>query len=301
MIPLIPALAGGLIVAGILGIIYGAQRHPVVEAAPRRRGRLGTWWDTLGRRTQLGALVALVVGVLLAIGTGWFIMAVLLPLAVIGLPYILVQGESKRTIERIEAMGEWTRSLAGVLTSGAGLEQALIVSKRSAPKAIEPEVNRLVARLDARWSVEDALRAFATDLDDATGDQMVMQMMLGARRRGAQLASVLKSVADSTADDVSSRRQIEADRAKPRSTARWVTILSAGGLLMFGLTGTFLEPYHSPEGQLALVALLSVYVMLLIQMRNMSTSRPFPRLLTAKPERGTRTRDLTVPADGGAR
>lgn len=301
MIPLIPALAGGLIVAGILGIIYGVQRHPVIEAKPRRRGRLGTWWDTLGRRTQLGALVALVVGVLLAIGTGWFIMAVLLPLAVIGLPYILVQGESKRTIERIEAMGEWTRSLAGVLTSGAGLEQALIVSKRSAPKAIEPEVNRLVARLDARWPVEDALRAFATDLDDATGDQMVMQMMLGARRRGAQLASVLKSVADSTADDVSSRRQIEADRAKPRSTARWVTILSAGGLLMFGLTGKFLEPYHSPEGQLALVALLSVYVMLLIQMRNMSTSRPFPRLLTAKPDRGTRARDLTVPADGGAR
>ncbi len=301
MIPLIPALAGGLIVAGILGIIYGVQRHPVVEAKPRRRGRLGTWWDSLGRRTQLGALVALVVGILLAIGTGWFIMAVILPLAVIGLPYVLVQGESKRTIERIEAMGEWTRSLAGVLTSGAGLEQALIVSKRSAPKAIEPEVSRLVARLDARWSVEDALRAFATDLDDATGDQMVMQMMLGARRRGAQLASVLKSVADSTADDVSSRRQIEADRAKPRSTARWVTILSAVGLAGFGLTGTFLEPYHSPEGQLALVALLSVYVMLLIQMRNMSTSRPFPRLLTAKPDRGARTRDLIAPVDGGAR
>ena len=50
------------------------------------------------------------------------------------------------------------------------LERALIATLRSTPEAIKPEVSRLVARLRARWSTEDALLKFADELDDATGD-----------------------------------------------------------------------------------------------------------------------------------
>ena len=67
---------------------------------------------------------------------------------------------------------------------------------------------------------------FADDLDDATGDLVAANLILGARRRGAGLASVLESLAESVADDVRARRAIEADRAKPRTTARWVTIIT---------------------------------------------------------------------------
>ena len=74
------------------------------------------------------------------------------------------------------------------------------------------------------------MRAFADELDDPTGDLVAANLILGARRRGAGVASVLEALAESVAADVRARREIEADRAKPRSTARWVTIITVGPL-----------------------------------------------------------------------
>ena len=105
-------------------------------------------------------------------------------------------------------MEEWTRSLSGVLTAGVGLEQALRRHPALHPGSRSaPEVTRLVARLRARWATEDALRAFADELDDATGDLVAANLILGARRRGAGLASVLEGLAESVAADVRARRR----------------------------------------------------------------------------------------------
>ncbi len=139
-------------------------------------------------------------------------------------------------------MAEWTRNLAGVLTVGVGLEQALVATLRSAPQPIRPEVSRLVARLRARWTTEDALQEFADELDDATGDLVAAYLILGARRRGTGLASVLQGLAESVADDVAARRQIEADRAKPRATARNVTLIT---LAVLG-PARVRRPVHGP-------------------------------------------------------
>ena len=180
-------------------------------------------------------------------------------------------------------MEEWTRSLSGVLTVGVGLEQALVATLRSTPAVIAPEVTRLVARLRARWATEDALRAFADELDDATGDLVAANLILGARRRGAGLASVLEGLAESVAADVRARRQVEADRAKPRATARWVTIISVGVLVILAISGTYVEPYQSPLGQIILVALLSAYVATLVWMKRMAIGRAMPRFLSPLP------------------
>jgi hypothetical protein len=48
-------------------------------------------------------------------------------------------------------------------------------------------------------------------------------LILGAHRRGPGLAAVLDDLAGTVAEEVRIRRGIEADRAKPRTTARWVT------------------------------------------------------------------------------
>lgn len=52
--------------------------------------------------------------------------------------------------------------------------------------------------------------------------------------------------------DVRALRQVEADRAKPRTIARWVTIITIGVLAVLALTGTYIDPYQTPLGQLLL-------------------------------------------------
>jgi len=192
---------------------------------------------------------------------------------------LLSSGGETEQIRRLEAMEEWIRGLSGVLTSGVGLEQALIATLRSTPDAIRPEVGRLVARLRARWSTEAALRAFADDLDDATGDLIAANLILGAKRRGPGLASVLEALAESVSADVRARRQVEADRAKPRTTARWVTIITIGVLAVLAFTGTYVDPYKSPFGQLLLSVLLGAYAAVLIWMRRMAAGKPLPRFI----------------------
>jgi Flp pilus assembly protein TadB len=224
-------------------------------------------------------VVALIVGVGIALTTGWLIAIPLLPVAVLGLPTVLVVSDAGKGIERIEAISEWTRSLAGVLTAGQGLEGAIQASLRSAPEAIRPEVARLVGRLRAYSGTEEALRAFGDDLNDATGDLVVGALILGSAQRGEGLARVLTGLSESVAEDVRARREIEIERNKPRSTARMVTLISASALAFFALTGQFLAPYRSPVGQVVLAGLLAAYAGSLMLMRRMSRVAPVPRFL----------------------
>jgi len=282
MSPLIPGLAGALIVAGVLGLVYALTPRPEpVERASGvgRRHPVSGWWRELSPRMRAAFLVACVVGMLVAVLTGFVLAAVVLPLTVIGLPYLAATSTETRRIARMDGIAEWTRNLSGVLTAGAGLEQALIATLRSTPEAIRPEVGRLAARLQARWRTEAALRAFADDLDDATGDMVAGALILSARRRGAGLAAVLEGLAESVDDDVTARRKIEADRAKPRSTARIVTIVSVVVLGVLALSGTFMAPYATPLGQVVLGVLLALYAATLVWMRRMTHGIPTPRFL----------------------
>ena len=288
MTPLIPALGGALAVAGVIGVIVGLRRTPPPPPAPpyRPQSRLTSRLTSMDRRTKMLALAGVAAGLLIWLLTGWAIAVALAPLAVVGLPTLLSAPPSAARIDKLEALEEWTRALASVLTVGVGLEEALRATLRSTPEAIRPEVTLLIARLRARIGTEEALRAFADDLNDATGDLVASYLILGARRRGQGLASVLESLAESVAADVRARRAIEADRAKPRTTARWVTIITVCVLGFLALTGDYIAPYGTPLGQVLLVMLLSAYVALLVWMRNMAKGQALPRFLGAAAREG---------------
>lgn len=285
MMALVAALAGALLVAGVLGVVAGLRLAPVRPPAPRRGGERGRPWSqrlaalTAGRRQLL--IVGGVAGVVLALATGWVIAVVLVPAAVVGVPMLLSAPEEAQRTTRLEALEEWTRSLSGVLSVSVGLEQALIATVRSAPEPIRAEVTALAARLRARWSTEDAIRAFADDIDDTTGDLVAGYLILGARRRGTGLAAVLESLAESVAADVRIRREIQNDRDKPRGTARLVTLITVGVLAFLAMTGDYVRPYASPFGQLLLTALLGLYVATLVWMRKMAMGKPLPRFIGA--------------------
>jgi Flp pilus assembly protein TadB len=276
VIALVPAVAGAMVVGGLLALVAGLRRVPDV---PRRRRSRRPRVVAVSRRTTALAALGLAAGVLGWLATGWVLALVIGPVTVAGLPLLLSPPASTEQIARLEALEEWTRSLAGVLTVGVGLEQALVATLRSTPAPISAEVHRLVARLRARWVTEDALRAFADELDDSTGDLVAANLILGARRRGAGLASVLEGLAESVSADVRARRQVEADRAKPRATARWVTLISASALLVLAVSGDYVEPYGTALGQVILAVLLAAYVATLVWMRRMAQGRPLPRFL----------------------
>ena len=286
MTPLLPAVAGALVVAGLIGVMVGLRKAPPRPLAPRRSHPALTRLTRISARTRGLLLAGLGAGVVVAALTEWWVAALVLPAAAAGLPVLLSAPPAAARIDRLEAMEEWTRALSGVLTVGVGLEQALVSTLRSTPDPIRTEVATLVARLRARWATEDALRAFADDLDDATGDVIAANLILGARRRGSGLASVLESLAESVAADVRARREIEADRAKPRATARWVTIITVSVLSFLAVTGEYIAPFGSPLGQVLLVALLCLYVATLVWMRTMATGRPLPRFIGAAVRQG---------------
>lgn len=269
-------VSGTLVGLSIAWFVFAMRPDPEGDDQTVRRP---SRWSRVPRRTWIVLAVGVLAGVCTWLLTGWLVAVVAIPVAAVGLPLLLSDGGASTQITRLEAMEEWTRSLAGVLTVGVGLEQALGATLRSVPTAIAPEVRRLVARLRARWNTEEALRAFADELDDATGDLVAANLILGARRRGAGLASVLQALAESVAADVRARRQIEADRAKPRATARWVTIISAGVLIVFTFSGQYVEPYSTPIGQVVLVALVTAYVAVLLWMKRMAAGKPAARLI----------------------
>lgn len=265
------ALVGGLVL-----LVMGLRRRPVAAPKPARQRQRR---EAMSRRTRTLLVGGVVVGVVLWLVTGWVIAVVAVPAIAVVVPALLLINDNNVVIARLEAMEEWSRSLASVLSVGVGLEQALIRTLKSTPPAIQAEVGTLVARLRARWRTEDALRAFADDLNDLTGDQIASSLMLGATRRGAGLASVLEGMAATVADDVRIRRAIEADRAKPRTAARWITVITLGVLVLVTANTTYVAPYGSALGQLILLVLLGSYLACLMWMRSIAKTPPLPRFL----------------------
>lgn len=273
------AVSGALLCGGLWLGLTGLRRVPVDPPAPKRlQFRPRTRWGGVSRRTRMLAVAGLVVGVVIALTSGWVIAVVVLPLALAGLPALLAPASTQH-IARLEAMEEWTRHLAGILTAGVGLEQALVVTLRATPDPILPEVSTLVGRLHARWPTEDALRAFADDLDDATGDLIAAKLILASDRRGPGLADVLQSLAESVATEVRARRTVEADRAKPRATVRWITLITVVAIGLLALNPAYIAPYRSPLGQAVLALLLGIDVACLVWMRLMTRTPTTPRFI----------------------
>lgn len=262
----------GLVLLGYAVLVAPHNPAPTSATRPRRSGRLSR---TLVLRLGIG----LGLGLLGLLVTGWPVALLVGPLAAVGLPALLAPPPHAAQIPRLEALQEWTRGLAGVLTVGIGLEQAIMATSRSAPAAIRPQVSSLAGRLAARTPTDVALRRFADELADPTGDLIVTALLLGASRRGQGMAGVLENLAASVADEVRIRRAVEADQAKVRTAAKLitaVTLLMMGGLFV---AGTYTRPYGSPLGQVVLVILIAAYAGALAWMRRIANGTPPARLI----------------------
>jgi tight adherence protein B len=286
------AVCGVAITLGLLLAVTGLLPAPVTDP-----GR-ASWWQAAATRWRArpapprqqawarwrwpvavgGALVAWAL-------SGWPVTGLITAAVVIGVPALAAASRAgARQIDRAEAVEEWTRRLADVLVTGTGLEQAVAATSRTCPAVIRPQVGDLSARLSARWPTDAALRAFADDLDDATGDLVTAALLLAARRRGPGLAPVLTAIADALAEEVAMLRTIDAERATPRTTARTITVITVGALLLAAGNTTYLRPYGTPGGQLVLAVLLSTFTATLAWVHALGRPRPVPRVLGHAPD-----------------
>ncbi|WNV75293.1 type II secretion system F family protein [Geodermatophilus sp. DSM 44513] len=286
---LLAGVCGALLVGGLL-LAAHALTAPAATARPPRRRRLPptVHADRQTSRRQRALWVAGgVAAATVWLASGWPVGGVLAGLAVVGVPWLLTQfSAGNAAVERLEALQEWVRRASDVLAAGGGLEQTLIRSARTAPQPIAAEVAALAARLQAHWPTSRALLAFADDLDDAAGDLVVAALLLGAELRGPGLARVLTELAGSLTEEVTMRRKVEADRAKPRANARWLLLITVAAAGLAALNGDYLTPYGTGLGQLVLAVIAALMVGCLLWMRRLTAPAPPVRFLVNSDRRG---------------
>jgi len=268
----VTAVATATILIGITLTVVGARRHEVIPGRPTQ--------VTTARASRHAVVLVLCCAAGMAMWwlTGFIVAVIAVPTAALLLPALLRTPASGTPIAVLSGLEQWTRGLSGMLVVGAGIETALAASVGSAPPAVRPAVQSLSTRLNARWPISEALRAFADDLDDATADLIAATLLLGAQRRGEGLAAVLDDLAVTVADEVRIRREVEADRARPRTTARIVTGITLAVLAVLTVSG-YLGPYGSLLGQLLLTGLLTAFVGCLVWLRRATAGRATPRFL----------------------
>ncbi|MFF7246164.1 type II secretion system F family protein [Embleya sp. NPDC008237] len=290
---LLVAVCGCLLVGGLIGLVVGlvgTYDDPTPKPPGRlelavRRMRSGpvSARQRTARRVRLG--IGIVVAALVWLFTGFLMAGLLVIVAFTGLPWLLAPTKSDRTvINRLDALAEWTRRIADLIELGAGLENAILTSRATCPEPIVEEVGDLVSRLQSRWRPDEALRAFAADLGDATADKIAAALILRSADRGPGLAMALKDLAGTVREEVRQRRAIEADRAGARIAVRWITYITLGvTALVVVINRSYAEPYGSVAGQLVLLLLAMAYIGTLMWMRSLATDRAKPRFLVADP------------------
>jgi Flp pilus assembly protein TadB len=255
---LVVTLAGAIIMAGLVLIVAVWSNTDLLPAPPtgRPRTHLVPWRS---RRTLVETAAVVIASIAAWAATGWPVAGLAVAASVIFLPRLLGGRTTQRRIARLEAMETWTRQLADVLTTGTGIEDALLTTAADPPGPIAAEVTTLRRRLEFRISTEDAVRAFADDLANPVADTIAATLIIASRVRGRGLHDVLTALAGTVGKDVAMQREIEAERATHRTTAIWV-VAALGVFVGFAVFNrAYVAPFGTAAGQMMLVFVAALY------------------------------------------
>jgi tight adherence protein B len=247
------AVCGAGVGLGLVVLVGGLRGGPPARTPGGARVRVGMERATLRLGLAAGA------GVLVGVATRWPVGAVLAAGAGALAPELAGGAAARRAaVARTEAVAGWAEMLRDTLAGAAGLEQAILASAPVAPTPIRAEVTALAVRL-GHQPLPAALRAFADDLADPTGDLVAAALLLAADRHARRLGELLGALAAAARDDATMRLRIDAARARTRASAR--IVLATTGAMAAGLVVVnrgYLAPYDTATGQLvlALVGLL---------------------------------------------
>ncbi|MGW1107904.1 type II secretion system F family protein [Streptomyces sp. NPDC002540] len=304
MILLWALLSGMAVTGGLVGVVVGLLGTTAPRQAPfwlrwkaSRAG--GVQSEEVRLRRQALAVVGSVLFVAVWLVSGNFVAGALIGVAVVGVPWLITPAQmAKDRIGQLEALSEWTQRLAGLLRLGMGLEQAMITSRQGAPEELASQIVTLSDRLRLGWRPEEALRAFGDELDDVTADKVLAALVLSVNDRGPGLAQALEDLAGTVRDEVARKRVIESDRAKPRTTVRWMTFMILGIVGAGFFVPSYTKPYSTLLGQLVLAFLTAGFVGVLALMRQLGQFRRIPRFLVTDPSSTVRLPEPVTAAAG---
>ncbi|MEX5636651.1 type II secretion system F family protein [Parafrankia sp. FMc2] len=257
--------------AGLFLIVYGWRGAPDEDTRrPARRPWAWPWrTDPRFARWAAGSVAA---GIVAGAVTGWVVGALLIAMAVYGLPRMLGPDRAQaRQVARTQGIAVWAEQLRDTLAAAAGLEQAILATAQTAPAAIRDEVALLSARINRRERLGPALRGLADDLDDPLADLVIGALILASEHQARQLSGLLGQLAATARSQVDMLGRIEVGRARMRTTMRVVVVTSivfAGGLIVFNRP--FLDPYGTAAGQLVLLTIGAIFTGGFVWLRRMA-------------------------------
>lgn len=293
MIQLLAMLAFLMTAGGVIMSVFflvGTRKPP--RPPSMLRLRLRRFWTGPARTARQRAvhqsllIFAVVAGAASWLLTGWPVGGLIVALAIPGIPWLFAASSAeKRAVARLGALEAWTRRVSDYVRNGIGLQAAIIATARAAPPLIDHEVRRLAARLQAGTDPEEALRAFADELNDYSCDEVVAPLILQLSDAGEGLHLALSDVAQGLAEESSTRATVDGERSTARFTVRFLTGATIAVLAFGAINSAYAAPYRTVLGQLILVGLAVLYMGLMLWVRALSLPEHRPRLLRAEGQR----------------
>ncbi len=252
------AVCGAGFGVGVTLVAAGLRGVPFPALGGLRAGLAGP----AGARRLARTALAVGVGLLVVVVTGWPVAGVLVALAVACAPGLLGgQPAHQRLVQRTEAIAGWAEMLRDTLAGAAGIEQAITATAPVAPTPIRAAVRALAARLEHQPPAV-ALGQFADELADPTGDLVVAALLHATGQQAGRVGEQLGALAAAARQDATMRLRVEASRARVQTSVRVITATTLGmaaGLALFG--GGFLAPYATPVGQLVLAVVGGLFAL----------------------------------------
>jgi Flp pilus assembly protein TadB len=299
MHPTADAVVAALIAAGLgaaITLLVYALRGSDGDGA-RPPSRLSTMAASLrspGISGRVGA--GIVAGVITLLITRWPVAALGVAVLVISWPVMFGGARAERAqIDRLEALVMWTEALRDTVTARASLEQAIPATAAHAPGPIRPALIRLVGRLRARVPLDAALMSLSAELDDASADKVIGALVLNTRQRGSGLANVLGALARSGREELDQRRRITAGRASMRRSVQLVVAITVVfAVLLATFSRSYVAPYSSLGGQVALAVVVGLFAASFVWLRRLAGGEPATPFLTATRDPRTAEANLRI-------
>lgn len=179
----------------------------------------------------VGALVAWVLGRRL----GGLALATAAAGAVVALPAIVRHRRARRLDREIsERLVEGVSVIAAGMRSGRSLLQAIELAADELDPPLGPSFRRVVNRTGLGDAMDDAIHAWATELDSADA-RLVAGVLLLHRRTGGALAATLDELAGTLRARRSAAREVHSLTAQARLSAAILGLLPVGFFLFLSV------------------------------------------------------------------